>query len=653
MTPSGGVRTGRRHRRVAAALGRGVQVALLLAAVVVGTASAASAHDSIERSDPPNGGMVAIGRTELTLWFGEPVEERGSSFAVRRTDPAAASLRTTATLGRDDGTVRLATPPLERGTYTITWAVVGDDGHPTGGTITFGAGLRPAGATPEVTAGPGPWGAALRLVDLGGLLVAIGAVAVCGRVLGALGAVGGALRPRVLGVGAAAALASVVAAVATPVLRTGDLLGSSSWGRLWLLRIAVAAVAAVFLWRSVQGRPARAPGARRPDPLVLAAIALVASAALDAWTGHASTLPARTSMAVLATTLHVTAAGVWTGGLVVVLVGLRPLTRLSPMTRRGIAPAAWRAFSPMAAVAAGVMAATGVYLAGRQVESLSTLSASTYGTAVVAKVLLLVTALAIASYTTLVVNPPLADRLLGRRVAWRPLPRRLATTVTAEVVVLSVAVAVAALMTTVPTARETFRAGALSAPVHATVDGFFVTFEAVPTGSSQRLVVRTQPVVRPVVSPVTAVEVGVVAPAQPGTAPSDVRLALRETEVGKYEGALTDPPGADWTATVVLHRTGRPDTVVVVPWSTGSATAATSLERVTSALSVLLLTALGSVVVLVASHRRRTRRATTTDAGGVVNQMGRPADLTHDTWRPSYPSDTDTLTLPRHEGSHP
>ena len=207
------------------------------------------------------------------------------------------------------------------------------------------------------------------------------------------------------------------------MLRTGDLLGSSSWGRLWLLRIAVAAVAAVFLWRSVQGRPARAPGARRPDPLVLAAVALVASAALDAWTGHASTLPARTSVAVLATTLHVVAAGVWTGGLVVVLVGLRPLTRLSPVTRRGIASAAWRAFSPMAAVAAGVMAATGVYLAGRQVESLSTLSASTYGTAVVAKVLLLVTALVIASYTTLVVNPPLADRLLGRpgRVA-RPAP---------------------------------------------------------------------------------------------------------------------------------------------------------------------------------------------------------------------------------------
>ncbi len=113
--------------------------------------------------------------------------------------------------------------------------------------------------------------------------------------------------------------------------------------------------------------------------------------------------------------LHVVAAGVWAGGLVVVLrrpatphparpgdpsrPGARGLARLQPDGRGG-----GRASS----------AATGVYLAGRQVESLSTVSASTYGTAVVAKVLLLATALVIASYTTLVVNPRLADRLLGR-----------------------------------------------------------------------------------------------------------------------------------------------------------------------------------------------------------------------------------------------
>jgi hypothetical protein len=182
----------------------------------------------------------------------------------------------------------------------------------------------------------------------------------------------------------------------------------------------------------------------------------------------------------------------------------------------------------------------------------------------------------------------------------------LSTTVTAEVVVLAIAVAVAALMTTVPTAREVSQAGTLSAPVSATVDGLFVTFEAVPTGSSQRLVVRTEPVVRPVVSPVSGVEVGV----------ADVaRVQLRENDSGRYEGTLADPAPGDWSASVVLHRDGRPDSLLVVPWSPGSREAATPLERTTSVLAVLLLAGIGSVLLLpVAARRRRAPEDLTVDA---------------------------------------
>ena len=94
--------------------------------------------------------MVAIGRTELTLWFGEPVDERASSFTVRTaaTPARPGPVQTTVDLrGRPGASSASTTPPLERGTYAIGWAVVADDGHPTQGTITFGAGLRPDGAT--------------------------------------------------------------------------------------------------------------------------------------------------------------------------------------------------------------------------------------------------------------------------------------------------------------------------------------------------------------------------------------------------------------------------------------------------------------------------------------------------------------------------
>ena len=627
MTPQHGRGGERRPRRAPRALVRAARVVLLLVAIVIGSASAASAHNNLERSDPPNGGLAAVGRTEVTLWFGEPVDERTSSFTVRRTDPSPTVVQTTVVLEENGFAVRLTTPPLQRGTYSIEWAVVGDDGHPTQGTIAFGAGVRPDGAAAQVDARPSPWNVGLRLADLGGMLLAIGALAVSGRVLGGLGDTGRALRPRVLRLGAVAALVSLAAAVATPVLRAGeqvgptgrgdgawqaavgDLLLGSTWGTLWLLRIAAGAIACVALWRCGRNDPGTAgedDASRRPRALVVAAVALVASAGLDAWAGHAATLPARSTVAIVAGALHVLAAGVWAGGLLVVLIGLRPVARLDPATRRVQVLATLRAYSPMAALAAGVLAATGLYLAGRHVQSLSTVSASTYGSAVVAKSLLLAVALGIAAYNTLVVNPALADRVLGRRVGWRPDRRRLASTATVEAVVLVAAVAAAALMTTIPTAKEVARADVLFAPAHATVDGLFVTFEAVPTGSSQRLLVRTEPVIRPMSAVVTGVEVEATAASAAQGAAGVERVALRKTEEGRYEGSLAGAREGDWQATLVLHRTWSNDSVVVVPWSSGVGEQPTPLERTTSALALLLLAGMASVLALVMARRRRS-----------------------------------------------
>ena len=54
----------RRWARLAAVLGA-------LGALLVIVVPPASAHTELLRSDPPNGGMVAEGRTQLTLWFDE------------------------------------------------------------------------------------------------------------------------------------------------------------------------------------------------------------------------------------------------------------------------------------------------------------------------------------------------------------------------------------------------------------------------------------------------------------------------------------------------------------------------------------------------------------------------------------------------------
>ncbi|WP_076263964.1 copper resistance CopC family protein [Intrasporangium flavum] len=598
--------------------------ALLAFAALLAGAGAASAHSALERSDPPNGGMVATGRTSLTLWFGEPVSATGSTFTVRPSDASAPPVPTTATLDASGDVVHLRTAPLERGTYTIAWSVVATDGHPTRGTVVFGAGFRPDGV-PAGGSGAAPDAGQVlaRLGDLGGTLLALGALTVAGRVLSALGATGARLRRRVLRLGAIGAGMSLVAAAAVPVLTAqagldapassgpgarlwaavGEVLLSSTWGVLWLLRLLALAVGLVGLVVATRrsGDGGSEAGSLAPQgwtrPARLALGALVVAASLDGFAGHASTLPARSVPAAVAATLHVLAAGVWAGGLLVLVVTVVPLMRLDAATRRSVSPRAWRAFSPVAAASTVVLVGTGLYEAGRHVGSLATATSSVYGTGVLAKLLLVAVALVLAGYNTVLVNPAVSARVgdvLRLGPGWRPRRHRLATTVTVEACVLAGAVAVAALMTSVPTAREVQAASAVTAPHSATVDGLFVTFEAVPTGEQLRLVVRTEAVVRPLPTPPSGVEVGL-APAG--------SITLRAVEPGRWEASAPVPESADWTAAVVVHRSGRPDSVVLVPGSTATAGAATPLELVTSGLAVAMLLGLATVVAVRRRHR--------------------------------------------------
>ncbi len=601
-------------------IGRATRLFVLIVLLVIGTAASAAAHSEVERSDPPNGGMVQTGRTELTLWFGEEITESGSSFSVRSDDPTAKALQVSAALDDGDTVVHLTTPPLERGTYTITWAVVGDDGHPTRGTIIFGAGFRPDGIPGAEARTPDPLQVAVRLVDLGGTLLALGALSVLVRVVRTLRRGGIRVGRRVLTLGVAGAGVSLVAAVVTPLLTVRSQLGSSvglasaardmligsPWGMLWLARLLGLAVGLAALWwarRLTETEDSYAAGGRRwLRPLPLATVALVSSAVLDASAGHASTLPARSGVAIVAAALHVLAAGVWAGGLMILVLTVVPIMRLDAAARRTVVPSAWRAFGPMAAVAAGVLVATGVYEAGRHVTTVSTLTHDTYGWAVIAKVLLVVVALGIAGYNTLVINTSVADRvgrLLGRGPDWAPASHRLRTTVVVETAVLVAAVAGAAVMTSVPTAREVDAAASVAAPYSETVDGLFVTFEAVPIGPRTRIVVRSEAVVRPLPEPVTGVEVGTSA-----GAPADDRVVLAAVQPGWYEGVTTAVPSGDWTAEVVIHRSGAPDSVIDVPWSSGSTTSATPVELLASGLALVLLAGIGIGTGVLVRRRR-------------------------------------------------
>jgi copper transport protein len=612
-----------------AALRRLARVLLVVGALLFLTAGPASAHANLERSDPPNGGQIAPGRTTLTLWFGEPVTAAGSSFSVQRTDGAAPAVETTSTLDEGGTVVHLTIPPLENGTYTLTWAVTATDGHPTRGTVVFGSGFRPDGIASADTSAPDAGAVALRVVDLGGSLVALGSLVVAGRVIGALGGLGPVLRRRVLTAGALGATVALVGALATPVLTAsaqlgddGDVAGlvsavqdlvlTSTWGILWALRVVALLVAYVFLWRSRRDAADEADGRATPSTWVVpgrvAAVALAAGMTLDAWAGHASTLQGRSVLTSVAAALHVLAASVWAGGLVVLVLAVVPVMRLDGPERRAVTPAVWRAFSPVAAMSVAVLAATGFYEAARHTGTLATLDDGLYGRSILVKVGLLGVALALAGYNTLVVNDRIAERVgaaVGLGSLWRPRGRALRRTVVVEAVVLLCAVGVAAVMTSTPTAREVAAASQTSAPHTDTVDGLFITAEAVPTGTRLRVVVRTEAVLRPMPWPVTGVEVGflegTVLNPEPAVRDS---TTLDAVDDGLYEASVADPGLDEWTAQVVVHRTGKPDDTLLLPGTSATGAEPVSpLELAAGSVALLLLAGTGTAVVL--TRRRR------------------------------------------------
>ena len=576
-------------------------------------AGPAWAHSELERSDPPNGGMVAVDRSYLTLWFGEQVNLEASTFELRTLDGTRIDL--TASLdGGSGGIVRLDTEPLALATYELDWRVLSlVDGHPASGSVLFGVGTRPDVVPAQGAALPGLPLLLLRWLDLLALMVMIGSIAVSGRVLGALGVLGAGPRRRVRRIAVAAAVAAFYAGLLTPFIRTmrpGNPFGpwisetwstlvGSPWGHLWLVREVVLLVAAVAIW-SWARRPANAAPRLR---VALAALALTSF--VEAWAGHASGLPVGSSPAALLAAAHVLAAGVWAGGLLVLAVSVVPVMRREPLRRRTILISVFRTFSPIAAIASVVLVATGLYEAGRHLPDLSSATSTVYGAAVLLKLAIVLGALALAGMHTLLVHPRLAARvgaMLRREVGWTPVSlARFSATVTTEAALLVVALVAAAMLTSVPTAREVGDATALTAPHSENVDGLFVTFEEVPGGPGlSRILVRVRSTVMPAPAPVRAVEVVLTGP--DGTA--DV-LQLRRTEEGRYESETPTAAPGPWSAAVSVRRSGRPDAVARASWVQVSPTQGGGpFEVAMTGLAALLLAGLG-VGLLAARGRWR------------------------------------------------
>lgn len=446
-------------RRLAAAAGAVV-------VLVCSQATPASAHAVLLRTDPSPQTTVAVQPAALRLVFSEPVEPVFG--AVRLFNAGGERIRTgeaqhPETTRRE---VLVPVPTIGRGTYTVTWRVVSDDGHAVRGGFAFHVGapstVPAAAVTAEGSAGAlvGWGGGAARLAWYLALAMVVGSVVVrrwvwtpaanaCG-----LPEVARDFRRRfshllpgawlLLAASGAASLLfqaaevgglSLLDALDPSVL--GEAVGTS-FGRLWAAEMAVTALllAPVVLLARRRMPPWLSPGAWT----ALGAGGVLGLIVLGALGGHARTDP-NPVWAVASVAVHLAAVSAWVGGLLVLVVGGAPAALTAPADRRpALLAQVLRRFSPFAIGAVIAVVVTGVVNAVLGFDAVSDLWRVPHGRTVLAKVVALGLALAVAARHLLVIPRRLRSGNGGDAAPVRSFGR----SSKAEMALLGVALALAA-----------------------------------------------------------------------------------------------------------------------------------------------------------------------------------------------------------------
>jgi copper transport protein len=313
------------------------------------------AHAQLVASSPASGAVLPESPDELRLVFSEPLEAQVTSLDLALLDGTPILERAGEIDPEDPHALVVAAPDLGDGIYSITWrSLSAADGHITEGFLHFGVGEvegdLPGASTHEVHGDADVIGVVGRWLTYLGLLAAIGLAAFHRLVLreGAMPRRLVQLLAAGLAVAAVATLGSALAAGVASGAGPAYLIDSRT-GLLQLGRTAVAALgAALLLW----GTPRWA----RATAIITGLVGVV----LLITAGHASAIPG--FVPILAGVVHVTAVGIWLGGVAgLLLLLLRPawISGATPLPMRTAVPR----FSALALVSIGLVALTGAYSA--------------------------------------------------------------------------------------------------------------------------------------------------------------------------------------------------------------------------------------------------------------------------------------------------
>ena len=402
-------------------LGRGLAV-LLFAMLVVGAGpQTAQAHAELLGSDPAAGVVLVNPPTTVRLWFNAGIAPNlstatlvdGSGARVPGTRPAVDPA--------DPRSLTLELPTLPDGGYAVLWQVLAeDDGHTTSGVVVFSVGASISNLAAVASSAAGSTSlleVVLRWLGLFFLTGAVGGLAVAGVVLRRASTGPELRRParwaqgRILGFAFSCARAAVVVSVAilfeeavratSPSGATwwttgiARVLALSRWGHLWIAReIALVAFAMVLsLMASVLRRH---DGQIRKGSFAAAGILVIAIVWIQALGSHAAALASGRSLAIAADAVHLLTACLWLGALPALVLVLRA-GGAEEGPRTALLRACAVPFSLLAGTSVCLVVVTGLYSAGREVDTVGGLTGTSYGHALLAKSALLVLAAALGA----------------------------------------------------------------------------------------------------------------------------------------------------------------------------------------------------------------------------------------------------------------
>ncbi len=466
------------------------------------------AHGRLKSSTPAAGAHLGAVPRELRLDFSESAELTFTMVRLVGPDGRAVSLGPLGYAADSRRSILTAVgSPMIAGTYTVTWQMAGDDGHPVRGTYDFvvapgaaGIGVAPAASSTGAEQGAAsamrdsmhhdpasmpegngfgsdsPVYVLIRWLQFIGLLIAIGAVSFRFFVLGALrpaatDASSGVTQLIAVAERRAADLGRIATGflAITLLLRLGaqsyamhgaadafdmrlvmQMVQRTKWGWGWLVQLSGIALAGAGYQRARRTGMLEASDPQEMRDRAfwwrVAAVGAALAAISPALAGHAASAPRFRALVIMADWVHVIAASSWLGTLAVLLAaGLTTASQRGEDVSGQFVRSLVNAFSPVALVSAGLAAVTGIFAAWIHVGTIPNLWGTQYGITLLVKLGILAMAAMTGFYNWRYVQPQ-----LGTNAA----TARLKQSATVEVTVALLVLLVTAILVASPTSMD-------------------------------------------------------------------------------------------------------------------------------------------------------------------------------------------------------